>query len=297
MKIDSIAEAVGNTPILRLSRYCKASGVSANIYAKLEMFNPYSVKDRAALSMLDGAISRGEVGAVVESTSGNTGIGLCMACAARGIPITIVMPENVTEERKKIMTLLGATVVLTDKREGMAGANRRAEEIKNSIENAVMCSQFDNPDNPKAHIKTAREIMDDMNGNIDIFVSAVGTGGTFSGIARALKAENPRVKAYAVEPSRSAVLSGGAAGVHRIPGIGAGFVPENFDGSLCDGVITVSDEDALNASRLLAKKEGLLAGISSGAALCACVELAKKHKDKNIVTVFPDSLERYLSVV
>lgn len=297
MKINSITEAVGNTPLLRLNRFCNAAGVLPDVYAKLEMFNPYSVKDRPALSMLDGALARGNVRAVVESTSGNTGIGLCMACAARGIPITVVMPENATEERKKIMSLLGATLVLTDKKEGMSGANKRAKEICDATAGAVMCSQFSNPDNPKAHAETAREILTDTDGKVDIFVSAVGTGGTFSGIARELKAKNANLKAYAVEPSRSPVLSGGEAGVHRIPGIGAGFVPDNFDKSLCDGIITVSDEDALETVKLLAKTEGVLAGISSGAALFACVQLAKKYVGKNIVTVFPDSLERYFSMV
>lgn len=296
MRIDSILEAVGNTPLLRLKRFCAAVGLPDNIYAKLEMFNPYSVKDRAAVSMLDGASERGKLECVVEATSGNTGIGLCMACAARGIPITVVMPENATEERKKIMALLGATLVLTDKSEGMAGANRRAKEIAESTRGAIMCSQFDNPFNPKAHKKTAEEILADTDGKVDIFVSAVGTGGTFSGVTRVLKAKNADLKAFAVEPSASAVLSGGKAGAHKIPGIGAGFVPDNFDRSLCDGIITVSDDDALETSKLLAKTEGVLAGISSGAALFACAELAKKYADKRIVTVFPDSFERYFSM-
>ncbi len=293
MVIDSITQAVGNTPLLHLHRFCDACGLPDNIFAKLEMSNPYSVKDRPALSMLDGA---GDVRAVVEATSGNTGIGLCMACAARGIPITIVMPENASLERKKIMRLLGAKLVLTSRDGGMAEANAKAREILGATPGAVMCSQFDNPDNIKAHRATAKEIEKDV-GKADIFVSAVGTGGTFTGVSRYLKSVFPHLKAYAVEPSASPVLSGGKPAPHRIPGIGAGFVPENFDKEVCDGIIAVDDAAALAACKKLAKYEGVLAGISSGAALKACAELAARYPDKVIVTVFPDSLERYLSTL
>lgn len=297
MKINDITEAVGNTPLLRLNRFCKAMGIAPTVYAKLEMFNPYSVKDRAALSMLDGIQKTGGASSIIEATSGNTGIGLCMVCAVRGIPITIVMPENATEERKKIMSLLGAKLVLTPASEGMSGANRVASELLKTTDGAVMSSQFSNPDNPKAHYQTAKELLDDMDGNIDYFVSAVGTGGTFSGVASVLKTKNGNLKAIAVEPSRSNVLSGGTSGPHNIPGIGAGFVPENFDRALCDRVIAVSDDDALNTCKILAKTEGVLAGISSGAALWACVQVAREFPNKNVVTIFPDSLERYFSMV
>lgn len=293
MLIDSVLQAVGNTPLLHAHAFSDSYGVS-NIYAKLEMFNPYSVKDRAVLSMLNGV----QASCIVEATSGNTGIGVCMAGAARGIRVVIVMPENASDERKKIMTLLGAELVLTPSSLGMQGATQKARELVKTISNAVSTSQFDNPKNPAAHAKTAQEIVDDLGGVPDVLVATVGTGGTFSGIAREFKAKSRTFKAYAVEPSKSPLLSGGIAGAHGIPGIGANFVPNNFDRSVCDGVITVSDQAAVDCAKTFAKTQGLLCGISSGAALCACVEIAKndKNRGKRIVTVLPDSMERYLSM-
>lgn len=294
--IENILQAVGNTPLMRLKSAENHYSLKSALYAKLEFLEPFSVKDRVAVALLNSAnVHAGD--RVIEPTSGNTGIGLAMACAALGVRLTVVMPENMTQERIKLMRHLGADVRLTPASLGMAGAVAEAYSLAEALDASVL-GQFDNKANAQAHYETTgAEIYAELDGKVDIFVSAVGTGGTFSGTARYLKEKNPAVKAYAVEPSASAVLSGGQKGAHKIPGIGAGFVPDNFDRSLCDGIITVTDEDAMKYCKEIALISGVAPGISSGAALCGAVQLAKKTEGKNIVTVFPDTIERYLSVI
>ena len=294
----NILEAIGHTPMVRLNRL--AGERSAQVYAKLESFNPmHSVKDRVALSMIEAAERDGHLRPgmyVVEPTSGNTGIGLSMVCAAKGYRLVITMPETMSVERRRLMAAFGAEVVLTPGREGMTGAISRAEEMVRSDEYAFMPQQFKNPANPEVHQRTtAEEILADLP-DLDAFVSAVGTGGTITGVGRALKERKCDVELVAVEPSSSPVLSGGKPGPHRIQGIGAGFVPDTCDLSLIDRVLQVDDMEAVKHARELARKEGILCGISSGAALCGALHVAKElGPDAKMVVLLADTGERYLS--
>lgn len=297
---DDITGTIGNTPLVRLNRV--TAGVKAVVYAKLESFNPHaSVKDRVGVSLIDDAEQKGLVKpgtTIIEPTSGNTGIGLAFVCAARGYRIILVMPDTMSVERQKVLSMLGAELVLTPGLEGMKGAISKAEELLRVIPDSFMPNQFENPANPKAHRETtALEIWNDTGGKADILVTAVGTGGTLTGIAGVLKDKNPDFVTVAVEPAESPVLSGGEPGPHRIQGIGAGFVPGILDTGLIDEVITVSDEDAGDMARELARSEGILAGISSGAAVCAAIQVAKRpeNEGKLIVVILPDYGERYLS--
>ena len=299
---NSVSELVGGTPIVRLNNIEKNNALAGEIYAKVEFFNPAgSVKDRVALCMIDDAIARGVISGgstIIEPTSGNTGVGLASICASRGIKLVIVMPENMSEERKALMRAFGAELILTDATLGMAGAIKKAEELRANTEGAVIMGQFENPANPDAHYRsTGPEIWADMDGKIDIFVATVGTGGTLSGTARYLKEKNPATKVVAVEPAGSPYISEGRAGAHAIQGIGAGFIPKNLDLSLVDEVLTATDESAFENARELARKEGLLVGISSGAALSAAKAIAAKAENsgKRIVVILPDTGERYLS--
>jgi len=301
MKIyDSLYELIGKTPLLRLSRYGK--GLGAEILAKLEGKNPAgSVKDRVALKMIDdaersGALQPGSV--IIEPTSGNTGIGLAAVAAVRGYRAIIVMPSTMSPERVKLMRAYGAEVVLTDGSLGMSGAIAKAEELAREIEGAFIPGQFTNPSNPAAHLDTTGpEIWEDTDGVLDIFVAGIGTGGTISGIGKYLKSKNPSIKVIGVEPRDSAVLSGGVAGAHGLQGIGAGFVPSILDTEIYDGIITVSTDEAYAAARALARCEGVLAGISSGAALHAAKLLAQRAENagKRIVVLLPDGGDKYLS--
>lgn len=302
-KIYTSADAlIGNTPLLELKNIEKTLGLKAKILAKLEYFNPAgSVKDRVAKAILDDAEERGLLKAgsvIIEPTSGNTGIGLASVAAARGYRLIIVMPDTMSVERRKLMTAYGAKLVLSDGRLGMKGAIAKAEELKNSLENAIVAGQFTNPANPEAHYRTTGvEIWNDTDGGVDILVAGVGTGGTISGAGRFLKEKNPQIKVVAVEPAGSAVLSGKGAGAHGLQGIGAGFVPQTLDTSVYDEVACVSEEEAYRFARLVGKSEGVLVGISSGAALCAAVREAEKEENagKTIVVIFPDGGDRYLS--
>ena len=294
--VNNLEELIGNTPLLRLNRLHNGP---AAVYAKLEMFNPYSIKDRPAAAMLQAAEQAGQLkpgGALVEPTSGNTGIALAFLAAAKGYTITLTMPASMSPERIKILKALGANVVLTDPALGMNGAIREAENICRQT-GAFMPSQFTNPNNPAAHCQTAQEIDKDLHGKVDILVCGVGTGGTLTGTGRALKQMHPHLRIIAVEPSDSPVLSGGKAGPHKLQGIGAGFIPSILDTRLIDDVVQVTAENAGKTARELAKKEGLLAGISGGAALWAALQEARKPQNaaKNIVVILPDSGERYLS--
>lgn len=303
MKIYSSLEAlIGNTPLLALSNYEKISGARANLFAKLESFNPAgSVKDRVALEMIADAEASGKLtkdATMIEPTSGNTGIGLAALAAAKGYRLIITMPETMSVERRMLMKAYGAELVLTDGAKGMAGAIEKAEELAKSIPNAFVVGQFINPANPAAHRKTTGpEIWEDTDGNVDIFVAGVGTGGTITGAGEYLKEKNPDIRIIAVEPKDSPVLSGGSAGAHGLQGIGAGFVPVILNTSVYDEVIPVTTEEAYAASRALAKSEGILVGISSGAALHAATLVAKRSEnaDKNIVVLLPDTGDRYLS--
>lgn len=295
-------QLIGKTPIMELSNIEKEFNLSAKILAKLELFNiAGSVKDRVAKKMIDDAQACGKLtpdSVIIEPTSGNTGIGLCSVAAARGLRVIIVMPDTMSVERQKIMKAYGAELVLTDGSKGMAGAIAKAEEIAAATPGSFITGQFVNPSNPKAHFETTGpEIYEDTDGRVDIFVSAVGTGGTVSGTGEYLKSKNPNVRVYAVEPASSPVLSGGKAGAHKIQGIGAGFVPEVLNREIYDEVICVADEQAFEAARIMGRKEGILVGISSGAALYAAIELAKREENrgKNIVVLLPDTGERYLS--
>lgn len=298
----SIDELIGNTPLLELLQLKQKKALKANVFAKLEMNNPAgSVKDRVAKAMLDEAERSGKIkpGAVIiEPTSGNTGIGLCALCAARGYKAIIVMPETMSIERRMLMSLYGAEVVLTEDAKGMAGAIEKAKNLAAEIPNSFVPGQFVNPANPAAHLATTGpEIFDALEGNVDIFVACVGTGGTLSGTGAYLKMQNPNIRVVAVEPSSSAVLSGGEPGPHKIQGIGAGFVPDVLDEDIFDQIVAVDDADAFAMLQELAKTEGVLAGISSGAALVAALALAKEEENegKNIVVLLPDTGERYLS--
>lgn len=301
MIYNSITELIGGTPLLRLNRYEKSRALKAEIIAKLEYFNPAgSVKDRVALNMVLDAEEKGLLkagGTIIEPTSGNTGIGLALVCAARGYKLILTMPETMSEERRRLIRAYGAEIVLTPGAEGMSGAIKKAEELKNSIEGSILAGQFENPANPEAHRKTtAQEILKDA-GKVDFFVAGVGTGGTITGVGSVLKEHFPDVKIIAVEPAASPVLSKGVAGKHGIQGIGAGFVPKALDTSVYDEVITVTDEEALSEGRFLARTEAFLTGISSGAALFAARKVAEREENagKRIVVLLPDSGDRYLS--
>ena len=297
----NITDLIGNTPLVELNRL--AEGLPGRVVAKLEFFNPgSSVKDRIAEAMIEAAEKEGKINkntTIVEATSGNTGIGLAMVCAARGYKLVITMPESMSKERKMLLRAYGAELVLTPAAEGMNGAIAKAEEfVKNHPETYFMPRQFDNPANPEIHRQTtAEEIWRDTDGNVDIFVAGVGTGGTLSGVGEVLKSRKPAVQIYAVEPAGSPVLSGGQKGAHLIQGLGAGFVPKTLNTEIYDGVITVSNEDAMATARALADKEGILSGISSGAAVWSALQLAAKPENagKLIVTVLPSYGERYLS--
>ena len=299
---DKITDLIGGTPILKLNNYIALNELPANIYAKLEYFNPAgSVKDRIAKAMIDDAEAKGALkpGAVIiEPTSGNTGIGLAAVAASKGYRIILTMPETMSVERRNLLKAYGAELVLTDGAKGMKGAIAKAEELAQQIEDGFIPSQFTNSANPTAHFNTTGpEIWEDTDGKVDIFVAGVGTGGTVSGVGKYLKSKNPNVKVVAVEPAGSPVLSKGVAGPHKIQGIGAGFVPETLDTKIYDEIIAVENEDAFATGRTLARKEGLLVGISSGAAVYAATQLAKRpeNKGKNIVVLLPDTGDRYLS--
>ncbi len=299
---NSVDELIGKTPLLRLKNVEKQLGLRAKLLAKLEYFNPAgSVKDRVAKAMLDDAEARGILTAdsvIIEPTSGNTGIGLASVAAARGYKVIIVMPETMSVERRMIMSAYGAELVLTDGVLGMSGAIAKAEELAANNPSAFVAGQFVNPANPRAHyLTTGPEIYEDTDGEVDIFVAGVGTGGTVSGVGKYLKEKNPTVKVIAVEPKASAVLSGENSGAHGLQGIGAGFVPDVLDREAYDSVVTVSEEEAYAAGRLMGANEGVLVGISSGAALHAAIKEAEKpeNKGKNIVVLLPDTGDRYLS--
>lgn len=298
----NLTDLIGGTPLLQLNKYGKAAGVSANVIAKLEYFNPLgSVKDRIAYAMITDAEQKGlvkEGTVIIEPTSGNTGIGLAFVAAAKGYKLILTMPETMSVERRQLVAALGAEVVLTPGSEGMKGAIAKAKELAESSPNAFIPQQFENPANPKIHRETtAQEILADTDGEIAAFVSGVGTGGTVTGVGQVLKEKVPGVKVFAVEPAASPVLSGGNPGSHKIQGIGAGFVPGVFDKAVADEIITVSNEDAFETSRRVASEEGLLVGISSGAALFAATQIAKRPEfaGKNVVVILPDTGERYLS--
>ena len=300
----SLTQLVGNTPLLEVENVEKTLGLKAHVLVKLEYFNPGgSVKDRVALAMIEDAEKRGALkpgGVIIEPTSGNTGIGLAWVASVKGYRIILTMPETMSLERRNLLKALGAELVLTPGSEGMKGAIARAKELQQEHPSSFIPQQFENPANPEAHTRTtAEEIWRDTDGKVDIFVAGVGTGGTLSGTSRGLKKHNPAIKAYAVEPATSSVLEGNPSGPHKIQGIGAGFVPRNFDASAADQILPIQDNDAIRASRLLAQKEGLLVGISAGAALHAAIELAKKpeNEGKTIVALLPDTGERYLSTV
>ena len=299
---DKITDLIGGTPILKLNNYIALNELPANIYAKLEYFNPAgSVKDRIAKAMIDDAEAKGALkpGAVIiEPTSGNTGIGLAAVAASKGYRIILTMPETMSVERRNLLKAYGAELVLTDGAKGMKGAIAKAEELAQQIEGGFIPSQFTNSANPTAHFNTTGpEIWEDTDGKVDIFVAGVGTGGTVSGVGKYLKSKNPNVKVVAVEPASSPVLSKGVAGPHKIQGIGAGFVPETLDTKIYDEIIAVENEDAFATGKTLARKEGLLVGISAGAAVYAATQLAKRpeNKGKNIVVLLPDTGDRYLS--
>jgi len=300
--VNSITDLIGGTPLLALSRYCSTQNLTAAILGKLECFNASgSVKDRIAKAMIDDAEATGKLsagGVIVEPTSGNTGIGLAAVAAARGYRIILTMPETMSVERRKLLRAYGAELVLTEGARGMKGAIAKALEIAGEIPNAFVPSQFENPANPRVHIATTGpEIWRDTGGQVDVFVAGVGTGGTVSGVGAYLRSQNPKIHIAAVEPADSPVLSEGRAGPHAIQGIGAGFVPDTLDTGIYDEIITVSGEDAFATGRKLARSEGLLCGISSGAALFAATEIAKRpiFAGKTIVVVLPDTGERYLS--
>ncbi len=299
---NSLTELIGHTPLLALRRWAKQQQLAAEIVAKVEYFNPGgSVKDRVALSMITDAEEKGllKPGAlIIEPTSGNTGVGLAWVASVKGYKLILTMPETMSLERRNLLKALGAQLVLTPGSEGMGGAIRKAQEIQAATPGSLILQQFENPANPLAHERTtAEEIWQDTDGQVDIFVASVGTGGTLTGTARGLKTKNPNIRIVAVEPAGSPVLSGGKAGPHKIQGIGAGFIPKILDTSLIDQIIPVTDEDAMRTSRELSATEGLLVGISSGAAAFAAREIAKDeaNQGKRIVVLLPDTGERYLS--
>lgn len=301
---ENVLQLVGRTPLVALNKYSAWRGLETPIVAKVEYFNPGgSVKDRIALAMIEAAEASGELqpgGIIIEPTSGNTGVGLALVAAVKGYRLILTMPETMSVERRNLVKAYGAEVKLTEGKAGMKGAIRAAEELKATIPGSIILGQFTNPANPERHYATTGpEIWRDTDGEVDIFVAGVGTGGTISGVAKYLKEQNPAVKIVAVEPKESPVLSGGASGPHKIQGIGAGFVPETYDAKLIDEVVQVANDEAILAARQLAKTEGLLVGISSGAAAfaAASVALRPENKGKRVVTLLPDTGERYLSTM
>lgn len=299
---ENLSQLIGNTPLFKLNRFMNEYGIKANIYAKLEYFNPAgSIKDRVAAEMIESAEAEGTLkknSVIIEPTSGNTGIGLAAMAAAKGYRAIIIMPETMSEERKKLMKAYGAELVLTEGGNGMAGCIEKAEELKKSIPDSIIAGQFTNPSNPAAHIKTtAPEIWDALEGRIDAFVAGIGTGGTITGNGAFFKEKNPAIKVVGVEPASSPLITKGYADGHKIQGIGANFIPDILDMNVVDEVIPVSDEDSYKYAQAVVKAEGIFAGISSGAALKGAVELAKRKESegKNIVVIFPDGGDRYLS--
>lgn len=299
-----LTELIGNTPLLELTKFSESKGIETPVIAKVEYFNPGgSVKDRIALAMIEDAEKRGilKPGAtIIEPTSGNTGVGLALVSAVKGYRLILTMPETMSVERRNLVKAYGAEVRLTSGKDGMPGAIRAAEELRDSIAGSVILQQFENPANPHKHYDTTGiEIWEQTDGQVDIFVAGVGTGGTISGVGKRLKEKNPNVKVIAVEPKSSPVLNGGASGPHKIQGIGAGFVPNTYDASVIDEVFDVENDDAIRTGRQLAQEEGLLVGISSGAAAYAATEIAKRpeNQGKRIVVLLPDTGERYLSTV
>lgn len=299
-----LTELIGNTPLLELTKFSTEKGLSTPVIAKIESFNPGgSVKDRIAVSMIEDAERKGilkQGATIIEPTSGNTGVGLALVSAVKGYHLILTMPETMSVERRNLVKAYGAQVVLTNGKDGMTGAIRRAEELRDNIPGSVILQQFENPSNPSRHYETTGvEIWNDTDGKVDIFVAGVGTGGTISGIAKRLKENNPNVKIVAVEPASSPVLSGGKSGPHKIQGIGAGFIPKTYDASVIDEVFRVENDDAIRTGRELARHEGLLIGISSGAAAYAAAEVARRPENsgKMVVALLPDTGERYLSTV
>ncbi len=305
MKIyESLQDLIGNTPLLELKNIENAENIDCRLIAKIESFNPGgSIKDRIAKAMIDDAEASGRLrpgGTIIEPTSGNTGIGLTWIGVSKGYRVILCMPETMSDERKKLLTALGAELVLTSGKDGMKGSIVKAIELNKEIPDCIIMSQFDNPANPAIHSRTtAEEIWSDTDGQVDIFVAGVGSGGTLTGTARTLKNYNPEIKVIAVEPEKSPVISGGSAGAHKIQGIGAGFIPDNLNLNLIDEVERISDEEAFKCQKMLALKEGVFAGTSSGAALAAALKKARKeeNKGKTIVMILPDTGERYLSLL
>ena len=298
----NLTKLIGNTPLMEVQNIEKAEGLKARLIVKIESKNPGgSQKDRVALAMIEDAEAKGLLhpgDTIIEPTSGNTGIGLAWVSAVKGYQLILTMPETMSMERMKLLKALGATLVLTPGSEGMAGSIAKANELKETIPGSIILGQFENPANPEAHLHTtAEEIWRDTDGEVDIFVAGIGTGGTISGTAEGLKRHNPNIKAMGVEPQRSPLLSGGKAGPHRIQGIGANFIPKNYHPEVVDEIIPVTDEEAISAARMLAQKEGLLVGISAGAAFHAALQVARReaNKGKMIVVLLPDTGERYLS--
>lgn len=301
---NSVLELIGNTPMVELSRLATDAGAIAKVVAKVERNNPAgSVKDRIALAMVEAAEAAGRLkkgATIIEPTSGNTGVGLALVCALKGYHLILTMPETMSIERRRLVAAYGAQVVLTPGTDGMKGAIAKATELNAEIEGSVILQQFENPANPQRHYRTTgEEIWRDTDGKVDIFVAGVGTGGTVCGVGRSLKEHDSHIRIVAVEPASSSVLSGGKAGAHKIQGIGAGFVPANYDASVVDEVMPVGDDEAIATARLLASREGLSVGISSGAATYAALQLAKREENrgKTIVVLLPDTGERYLSTV
>ena len=299
-----ITDLIGNTPLVELNKYSKFRGVETPVIAKVEFFNPGgSVKDRIGLAMIEAAEKDGKLkpgATIIEPTSGNTGVGLALVSAIKGYKLILTMPETMSVERRNLVKAYGAEVRLTSGKEGMPGAIKAAEELRGATPGSVILEQFENPANPRKHYETTgQEIWNDTDGNVDIFIAGVGTGGTISGIGKALKEKNPNIKIIAVEPLSSPVLHGGASGPHKIQGIGAGFIPRTYNSDFVDEVFDVENDDAILAGRQLAQQEGLLVGISSGAAAFAATEIAKRpeNKGKKIVVLLPDTGERYLSTV
>lgn len=299
-----ITDLIGNTPLVELGKLSAAQGLETPVIAKVEFFNPGgSVKDRIGLAMIEDAEKKGVLkpgATIIEPTSGNTGVGLALVAAVKGYKLILTMPETMSTERRSLVKVYGAELKLTSGKDGMPGAIKAAEELKKTIPGAIILGQFVNPANPQKHYETTgEEIWEDTDGKVDIFVAGVGTGGTVSGVAKRLKEKNPNIKIIAVEPKSSPVLNGGQSGAHKIQGIGAGFIPKTYDASLIDEVFDVENDDAIRTGRQLAQIEGLLVGISSGAAAFAAIEVAKRpeNKGKKVVTLLPDTGERYLSTV
>ncbi len=299
-----LTDLIGNTPLLELNKYSSYKGLNTPLIAKVEYFNPGgSVKDRIALAMIEDAEAKGQLkpgATIIEPTSGNTGVGLALVSAVKGYKLILTMPETMSIERRNLVKAYGAEVRLTNGKDGMSGAIKAAQELRDSIPGSVILQQFENQANPQKHYETTgQEIWKDTDGQVDIFVAGVGTGGTISGIAKALKEKNPAIKVVAVEPLTSPVLNGGQSGPHKIQGIGAGFIPKTYDAAVIDEVFDVDNDDAIRTGRQLAQQEGLLVGISSGAAVFAAAEVSKRpeNKGKKIVVLLPDTGERYLSTV